>query len=60
MIALERDQQGGPEQSATTVRVLKNRYSGETGIAGTLTYDLSTCQFNETQPQKKFDATTDF
>ena len=60
VIALERDQQGGPEQSATTVRVLKNRYSGETGVAGTLTYDLSTCQFNETQPTKTFDPSTDF
>ena len=34
-IALERDQQSGSTDDATTVRVLKNRYSGEVGIACT-------------------------
>jgi len=60
VIALERDQQGGPERNATTVRVLKNRYSGEVGVACTLDYDLSTCKFNETEPEQEFDPTTDF
>ena len=60
VIALERDQQSGNGNSATTVRVLKNRYSGETGIACTLTYDLNTCKFNETEPERDFDPTTDF
>ena len=60
VIALERDQQSGSSNSATTVRVLKNRYSGETGIACTLTYDLNTCKFNETEPERDFDPTTDF
>jgi twinkle protein len=60
VIALERDQQSGSSNAATTVRVLKNRYSGETGIACTLTYDLETCKFNETEPEKDFDPTTDF
>ena len=60
VIALERDQQSGSSNSATTVRVLKNRYSGETGIACTLTYDLNTCKFNETEPEPEFDPTTDF
>ena len=32
-IALERDQQDRSEHADTTVRILKNRYSGETGIA---------------------------
>ena len=59
-IALERDQQGGPESNATTVRVLKNRYSGEVGIATTLSYDLDTCKFNETEQPRGFDPTTDF
>ncbi len=59
-IALERDQQAGPNDDATTVRVLKNRYSGETGIATRLTYDLETCKFHETKPEPQFDPTTDF
>ncbi len=60
VIALERDQQGGSEHNATTVRVLKNRYSGETGIASTLEYDLTTCKFNETTTEPEFDPETDF
>ena len=60
VIALERDQQSGSEHSDTVVRVLKNRYSGETGIACRLRYDLSTCRFIETNETKPFDATTDF
>jgi twinkle protein len=57
VIGLERDQQSGPEHADTTVRILKNRYSGETGIACVLNYDKEKCKFNET---KTFDATTDF
>lgn len=60
VIALERDQQSGSERGTTTVRVLKNRYSGEVGIASQLTYDLSTCKFNETAIESEFDSTTDF
>ena len=59
-IALERDQQSGAERGTTTVRVLKNRYSGETGVACELMYDLSTCKFNETESTEEFDPTTDF
>ena len=59
-IALERDQQSTGKQSDTTVRILKNRYSGEVGVACNLSYDLSTCKFNETQAEPEFDATTDF
>ena len=59
-IGLERDQQSDKAGGVTTVRVLKNRYSGETGVACELTYDLSTCKFNETTPTREFDATTDF
>ena len=59
VIALERNQQDTSEQSDTVVRVLKNRYSGETGIACRLKYDLDTCKFIEDE-HKEFDATTDF
>jgi twinkle protein len=60
VIALERNQQTTTGNSDTTVRVLKNRYSGEVGVACNLSYDLSTCKFNETQAEQEFDATTDF
>jgi len=59
VVALERDQQATNGGSDTTVRVLKNRYSGEVGVACKLTYDLSTCKFNETAIED-FDPTTDF
>jgi len=49
VIALERNQQSEEERSNTTLRVLKNRYSGETGIAANLTYDLSNCRFSENE-----------
>jgi twinkle protein len=57
VIALERNQQSGSERDATTVRVLKNRYSGEVGEACQLKFDLSTCKFNETEATKDFDIT---
>jgi twinkle protein len=60
VIALERDQQSQSGPSTTTVRVLKNRYSGEVGVACHLDYDLDTCKFNETEPEDEFDPTTDF
>ena len=60
VIALERNQQSQSGASTTTVRVLKNRYSGEVGIACHLDYDLSTCKFIETKADEDFDATSDF
>jgi len=53
VIALERNQQADSERALTTVRIIKNRYSGETGIACRLSYDLSTCKFieDETEPE---------
>ena len=60
VIALERNQQTTTGNSDTTVRILKNRYSGEVGVACNLSYDLSTCKFNETQAEPEFDATQDF
>ncbi len=60
VIALERDQQADAERSFTTVRVLKNRYSGETGVACQLEYDLNTCRFIEHETQPEFNPATDF
>ena len=60
VVALERDQQANDERGFTTVRVLKNRYSGETGVACKLAYDLNTCRFNEHEAETEFNPATDF
>ena len=60
VVALEVDQQGGATRKPTTVRVLKNRYSGEVGVACQLNYDLNTCKFIETEIEEKFNPATDF
>jgi len=62
VIALERDQQGEADANLTTLRVLKNRFSGEVGVATQLSYDLSTCQFYENKPEEtaEFNPATDF
>ena len=60
VIGLERDQQSDKGRGITTVRVLKNRYSGETGVACSLAYNLETCKFDETEPEEEFDPATDF
>ena len=57
VLALERDQQS--EDDVSTLRVLKNRYSGETGVAAELKYDKQTCKFNETT-NTIFNSNTDF
>lgn len=46
VIGLERNQQGD-NPDMTTIRVLKNRYSGDTGETGTLIYDKLTGRLNE-------------
>jgi twinkle protein len=48
VIGFERDQQSEDESDVTTIRVLKNRYSGETGINCTLTYNRETGRLKET------------
>ena len=63
LIALERNQQD--TNGSTTLRVLKNRYSGEVGVASELNYDLSNCRFSEnetTEPSflRGTSETTDF
>jgi len=62
VVALEVDQQSGAERKLTTVRVLKNRYSGEVGVACQLSYDLNTCRFieHETTESPVFNPSTDF
>ena len=62
VVALEVDQQSGAERKLTTVRILKNRYSGEVGVACQLSYDLSTCRFteDETENTPEFNPSTDF
>lgn len=57
VIGLERNQQADTTGTSTTVRLLKNRYSGETGTVGTLEYDLDTCRFNETKASNYFKET---
>jgi len=62
LVGLERNQQSEDGRSPTTIRILKNRYSGETGTAGELTYDINTCRFteNETERTPIFNPATDF
>ena len=60
VVALEVDQQADAERKLTTVRILKNRYSGEVGVACELAYDLNTCRFNEHETEPEFNPTTDF
>ena len=57
VLALERDQQS--DDDIATLRVLKNRYSGETGVAASLKYNKDTCKFNETT-NTVFNPSTDF
>tara|TARA_Y100001951_G_C11193529_1_gene212902 strand:- start:226 stop:669 length:444 start_codon:yes stop_codon:yes gene_type:complete len=56
--ALEAAQQKEIDRS-TTLRVLKNRYTGDVGVAATLKYDKETCQFVEDDGES-FNPSTDF
>ena len=62
LVGLEVDQQGEGGRSPTTVRILKNRYSGETGTCGKLDYNLNLCRFteHETTESPVFNPATDF
>jgi len=60
VVALEVDQQSGAERKLTTVRILKNRYSGEVGVACRLSYNLNTCRFTEHETEPTFNPSTDF
>lgn len=48
VIGVERDQQDTESKDLTTVRVLKNRFTGETGIACGLQYNRETGRLSET------------
>ena len=50
VLSLERNQQG-KDPHLTTVRVLKNRFSGETGIACHCLYNPETGRMSETNPE---------
>lgn len=51
VIGLERNQQAdGSQKNKMRVRVLKNRWTGETGIAGYLFYNKETDHLEETEP----------
>jgi len=47
VIAAERDQQSDEDGNLITLRVLKNRYAGFTGTAGTLEYESKTGRLKE-------------
>ena len=47
VIGLERNQQDQEQKHVTTLRVLKNRFSGDTGIASNLQFDIDTGRMSE-------------
>ena len=57
VIALERNQQASNKKEANTtkVRVLKSRYTGDTGLACKLVYDSETGRLFEDTEQETFD-----
>ena len=60
VIAMERDQQASDPTVAntTTIRVLKNRYAGETGVATWLLYDRETGRMQEISDPNQEDLDT--
>ncbi len=60
VLGLERDQQGnGDERNITVVRVLKNRYSGQTGVATAVRYTEETGRLTEYDLSGRFDEDED-
>lgn len=62
VIGCERNQQDLENSNITTVRILKNRWTGETGIAAHLEYDKQTGRMNEVSlgDTETFNTTEDF
>lgn len=58
VIGMERNQQDPDEAHITTVRVLKNRYTGETGIACRLSYNKETGRLTEVNDTPFVEETT--
>lgn len=59
VIGLERNQQSD-NPNVTTLRILKNRFSGETGEAGYLLYDRDTGRLSETTGDFKDETNSEF
>jgi len=62
VVGLERNSQSDTERDITTLRIIKNRYSGETGFAGKIKFNLDTSRFTdyETTEAPIFNPSTDF
>ena len=62
VIALERNQQAEnpDEANITKVRVLKSRYTGDTGMACSLKYDIDTGRLHEVTDEETFTNEADF
>lgn len=59
VLALERDQQSDTAADVTNVRVLKCRFTGRTGFAGTIVYDPATGRQREPNPFHPADDSAD-
>ena len=57
VIGFERNQQSQENQNLMTVRVLKNRYSGDTGVATSLLYNQETGRLSEGDFQDEIERT---
>ena len=55
VIGLERDQQSEEEANEVTVRILKNRFSGETGVACTLQYSQETGRLTDKNGEEEIE-----
>ena len=62
VVGIERNQQSETERDIATLRIIKNRYSGETGFAGKIRFDLNTSRFteHETTGTPIFNPSSDF
>jgi twinkle protein len=63
VIGLERNQQDPKNKDLTCVRILKNRFTGETGLSTALQYDRETGRLIEAalpDPASMFDSDSDF
>ena len=59
VLGLERNQQDAKNRDKMVVRVLKNRFTGETGASCCLTYDRSSGRLSETAMAAVFEDTLD-